>query len=53
MKSAKSGEIEIEIYDNDNDDYKIQKEILGDKTLILVEGIFLRKPLFSGRTQIC
>ena len=43
MKSAKSDEIEIEIYDKDNDDYKIQKEILGDKKVILVEGIFLQR----------
>ena len=43
MKSVKCGEIEIEIYDKDNDDYTIQKEILGDKILILVEGIFLQR----------
>ncbi len=43
MKSVESGEIEIEIYDKDNDDYTIQKEILRDKILILVEGIFLQR----------
>ncbi len=43
MKNVQYGEVEIEIYDKDNDDYAIQKEILGDKILILVEGIFLQR----------
>lgn len=47
IKSAEESEIDIEIYDKDNDDYMIQKELLGEKTLILVEGIFLQRKEYN------
>lgn len=47
IKSAEESEIDIEIYNKNNDDYMIQKELLGDKTLILVEGIFLQRKEYN------
>jgi len=43
IKSKRENSIDIELYDKDHDSYFITKEYLKDKSVVIVEGIFLQR----------